>query len=122
MSVFTVLNTGTCTLLKNNPTKDASGGPVAAYEVVQADIPCQREGHRNKLLGNEMMSYDQPVIRGQYDVWLDGQFPAVRAVRGNGYAVRFDDGEFGRVLDCEPDFELGGMPDSLMLTVEIIGS
>lgn len=119
-SPFDVLNTGTVSIVKNLATPDTLGGPLANYEVQEADVPAQVEYHRDKLFGNEVDVHGQLVTMSQRDVWLDGEF-AYLGDNANGFGVLFDDGAFGRITAIERDLPLAGMPASTMLVVKLYG-
>jgi hypothetical protein len=120
MSVFDVLNSSTVTITKNVPTQDMLGGPIADYEVQEADIDAQVEYHRDKLFGNEIDAFGQSLTMSQRDVWLDGEFTYL-GENGNGFGVLFDDGSFGRITSIERDLPLESLPVSTMLVVKIMG-
>ncbi len=115
---FVTLQNGTVTLIRCNAVADDAGGPVAGFfdasgnivtaNIIAADVPAQIEYHRNKLLGNDGIIWDQPVTRSQRDIWLQGSYPEIGET-GNGCGVQFTMPNrgtgFGRITDVEFDDE-----------------
>jgi hypothetical protein len=124
VSVFSVLNTGTISIVRNVPTADEMGGPLDGFfddaNVVERDLPAQVDYHRDRLLGNVVMPWAQEADLGQRDIWVDGTF-AYLGDTGNGYGVIFEGTRFGRITAIERDQALGDMPGSSMLIVKVVG-
>ena len=133
MSLFDIFNNGTATIVKCNATQDTAGGPVAGYfdedgdiieaNVIDADVPCQINYHRTKLLGNEAVTFGQNIVRSERDIRLTGTFEYLGET-GEGYGVQFTwvgvGTGFGRITDLKRDLMLLTLPTRTMLVVEVI--
>ncbi len=135
-SPFDPLENGTVTLIRCAGTPDAAGGPIANYfntdgsvnqsNVLAADIPAQIEYHLPRFAGDELMEWNQSIIRSRRDIWLDGPFLTELGDAGNGGGVKFTSTSagsgFGRITNVERDGELAGMPTSVLMVVEVIAA
>lgn len=107
-------------------TRDAKLAPRSAPPlIVHADVRASVEDHNPKLHGNEVIVWDEPVIRCHHDVYVLGLYPDL-GKQGEGFGVVFDKdiglNTLARIANVRRFRRFGTIPNYTLLICEEVAT